>query len=256
MNSSTNSANSQSIPAFTTTWIENWPLEVQGLSFRQHGLCLSSEQTHALGRRNGVFAHCFAEGFDSSLAELEAALERALLEFPGGAFARLGSRSAKDTPTGILSACRVESGAQVIKLLTDHSRRVAFDLRWSLQHNYRPWIFLREWQDFDWSSELRCFLLQGRLVGISQYHHAAELMTRYSEPQIVALKAAIQQTANSLTAAFGPISMVFDVYLTWNDGPTASLIELNPWGHPTDPCLFSWDEPNFDGSVRFRPASA
>lgn len=211
------------------------------------------DQVHAIGCRNSLFPNVFSERSEASLIPLECALDEAIADFPGGAFARLGSRSAKDTPTAILTGCRVETGKQVIALLTDRSRRVAFDLRLCVRHAYSPWIFLRDWRDFHWSTEFRCFLFEGELVGVSEYHHAVTAAFEYDKKQIAMLDEATRMLANRLRQVLGSSNVVFDIFMTWQDPPIATLIELNPWGTSTDPCLFSWDNRDFDGSIRFRP---
>lgn len=238
------------MPDFAATWIENWPEAILRLSFRQRGLPLCGEQVHALGRKNGVFVHSFEEHHDDSLARLEAALDEALTGFPGGAFVRLGSRSAKDTPTAILTDCRAERGRDAIALLSDHSRRVAFDLRRCLKSGYQPWLFLREWRDFHWSSEFRCFLLAGRLAGISQYHAVPSGENPGARPERIS--ELIGAMAGVLRETLGPVNLVFDVCIDETREPAATLIDMNPWGPPTDACLFSWQRHDFDGSLRVR----
>ncbi len=239
-------------PDFAATWIENWPDAVSRLSFRQRGIPLSPPQFHALGRKNGLFVHGFDDCHDDSLASLEATLDEALADFPGGAFVRLGSRSAKDTPTAILTGCRAQSGRQVIALLTDRSRRVAFDLRRCLKSAYRPWIFIREWRDFHWSSEFRCFLLAGRLAGISQYHHALPFPGENREV-LARIPELVEGMAGVLRAAPALATGVFDVCVEGTDQAAATLMDINPWGPPTDACLFSWQRQDFDGSLRIQP---
>ncbi|ATB40255.1 hypothetical protein CYFUS_005703 [Cystobacter fuscus] len=46
--------------------------------------------------------------------------------------------------------------------------------------------------------------------------------------------------------------MVFDVGLDIESTRSVTLIELNPWGPPTEAGLFSWAANDFDGSVRTR----
>lgn len=239
-------------PGFAATWIENWPDAVKHLSFRQIGVPLSRPQFHALARKNGVFAHGFEEHHDDSLASLEASLDEALADFPGGAFVRLGSRSAKDTPTAILTGCRAERGRAIIALLTDGSRRVAYDLRLCLRNAYLPWIFLREWRDFHWSSEFRCFLLAGRLAGISQYHHALPFPGGNRAVQLARIPALVEEMVQVLQAARGLETAVFDVCMEETGKPAGTLIDINPWGPPTDACLFSWQRHDFDGSLRIQ----
>jgi len=254
MTSSTTSCAEPRAPTlhFARTWIENWPDAVSRLSFRQQGLCLDREQVHALGRRNGVFAHCFEDIGSDSLATLERALDKALAGFPQGAFVRLGSRSAKDTPAAVLTGCRANCGRDAISLLTGGSRRLFFDLRLCARSGYRPWIFLREWRDFPWWAEFRCFLFEGRLAGISQYHHRLALPAMCRSMPLGSLPRMLSPVAELLNDAFGEINLVFDVFITGTDSLSATLIEINPWGPPTDACLFSWENRDFDGSIRIR----
>jgi hypothetical protein len=98
-------------------------------------------------------------GHDASLIELRHSVDEVLADQPSGAFVRLGSRSPKDTPLGVATGCRASDGSEALRLLTAGSKRVAFDLSRSLRHSYRPWVFLRTWQQIDWFAEFRCFLL-------------------------------------------------------------------------------------------------
>jgi hypothetical protein len=54
-------------------------------------------------------------------------------------------------------------------------------------------------------------------------------------------------------SAWGKADVTFDVWIANAvAGGSAMLIEVNPWGAPTDPCLFSWQDRDFDGSFRIR----
>ena len=207
---------------------------------------LTREQAHALGHRNGVFAQRFEARGDACLGEIEAAVDAAMIDFPGCAFARLGSRSAKDTSTGVLTGSQVRSGAETLRLLTNGSRRVGYDLHLALRHGLRPWLFLREWHDIAWATELRCFLREGELVGISQYHTALS-MPGPDRRRAERSRPGIERLAEALLAALGGVSLVFDVCVDCDGHLT--LIELNPWGPPTEAVLFRWDA-SFDGALR------
>jgi hypothetical protein len=251
--STTNCADAHApIPQFARTWLENWPDRISSLSFRQQGFCLDQRQSHALGRRNGIFTHCFEDVGDDCLITVVRALDDAIAGFHSGAFVRLGSRSAKDTPTAILTSCRAWCGREVIALVTGGSHRMSFDLRLCVRNGYRPWVFLREWRDFPWWAEFRCFLCERRLVGISQYHHRHALPAMVRSLPLDSLAQAVSPIARSLSEAFGDLDLVFDVFIAEPECRSATLIEINPWGPPTDACLFSWEHRDFDGSIRVR----
>lgn len=238
------STSAVALPASTKTWIEFWPPAVQALSFRQVAVLLTPTQVHALGHRNGVRGHTFKSVGTDELRSLADTLDCALAGFPGGAFVRLGSRSPKDAPFGLMTGCRASSSAQVIRLLTDGSQRVAFDLRLALRYGLAPRIYLREWHDIPWEAEWRCFFHHGGLVGISQYHRRP-----LSEPdrrRAELARPAIESMAATLHREMGDGPLVFDVFIDTNG---VRLIELNPWGEPTDACLFDWQRP-FDGTLR------
>lgn len=245
------------LPSLARTWIEHWPAEVQALSFRQRGLALDPAQAAALRRAAGATGPIAASWTldstdDAAWASLEAALDALWVDFPAGAFVRLGSRSPKDTPLGLASGCHAASGAQALKLLCSGSRRVQHDLAWAARHGLLPYIWLRAWHDIPWSAEWRCFVQAGRLVGMGQYHTAlalpcAELMrAQRAQP-------AVERLATTLARAMPLPNVVFDVWLREMD-EAPLLIEINPWGLPTDAGLFDWGA-GFDGSLRWRDRS-
>lgn len=234
---------------------------MQALSFRQHGIELSAAQANALGRRNGVRLQWFVDGDVTCLSNLQAALDAQLPAFPGGAFVKLGSRCSKDTPLGLLTGCRARTGSEVLRLLSDGSQRIAYDLHAALQQGILPWVFLREWRDIPWAAELRCFQEAGQLVGISQYHFRNP-MSPHDRVRAYGSRPAIERMSGTLSAEMGAVSLVFDVCVddaaAGPDGSgdkaavrasTVTLIELNPWGHPTQACLFDWRD-QFDHSLR------
>lgn len=242
------------LPEPAWSWIEHWPAEVQAWSFRQRGLTLGMAQVHALGRANGVQSARFEalpDG-DQALLAVEAALERLFAEFPCGAFVRLGSRSAKDTPLGLASGGHARTGAQALRLLSSGSRRVAHDLAWALQQQLTPWIWLREWQDITWADEWRCFVRGGRLVGVAQYH-AAQVLPLGPAGRARAALPDLRHRAAQLSRALARPDFVFDAWL--RDGAQAPLlIELNPWGPSTEAGLFE-GAAGSEASLRWRPAA-
>lgn len=242
------------LPDPAWSWIEHWPADVQAGSFRQRGLALGTTQVHALGKANGVQTarfDAFPDG-DRTLRAVEAALDALFAEFPGGAFVRLGSRSAKDTPLGLASGGQARTGAQALRLLSSGSRRVAHDLAWALRQQLTPWIWLREWQDIPWADEWRCFVCGGRLVGVGQYHAAQVLLPVHADRARATLPQLSRQAAE-LSGALARPDFVFDVWL--RDGAQAPLlIELNPWGPSIEAGLFEGDAGS-EASLRWRPAA-
>jgi hypothetical protein len=240
-------------PDVTASWIENWPPALAALSFAQVGVPLTPAQVHSLGHANGVDRHCFRNGAEIELLRLESDLDAVLRGFPSGTFVRLGSRSPKDTRLGLLTGCRAFTGADAVRLLTAGSRRVAFDLRRCLRDRLVPHVFLRAWQEIDGWDEVRCFWQAGRLLGTSQYHHRATVPDEVRAGLAAHGGSAIARFIPRFAAAWGAADIVFDLWLARKSADTfAVLIEINPWGPPTDPCLFSWSKADFDGSFRLK----
>jgi len=241
------------LPEFTTSWIENWPQAITAMSFPHVGIRLTTAQVHAIGYVNGIDRHCFEQGSEASLVDLARTLDDAFIAFPRGAFVRLGSRSPKDTPLGVSTGCRAMTGLAAVRLLTAGSRRIAFDLRRCLRHHYPPWIFLRAWQEIDGYSEFRCFWLNGRLAGASQYYHRYVLPAQQRMQFIEQTCIAITSFVPRFRSAWGQCDVVFDVWLaTAAFDCKVILIELNPCVPATDSCLFSWQDQDFDDSLRIR----
>jgi hypothetical protein len=180
-----------------------------------------------------------------------------LSNFPEGAFVRLGSRSGKDSAYAHNRGLRVTDAAAAVRMLTDDSRRIAYDLRLALHHNYRPHLFVRRWMDIPAWAEFRCFMKSRRLVGITQYDcrnlgHCPEIAAHAA-----LIKSAIMEFFKTLSAASHLDDVAFDVFVQVgeeNSGARARvrLLELNPFFYKTDAVLFHWgDGGDFDGSFRF-----
>lgn len=239
------------------TYIENWPAGLYNLSIPQVNLKLPMPKAMIL-----IWEH-LADGKESTplemsyLGAVDAKITKAGLAFPDGFFVRLGSRSPKDSWVGYEEGFKCVDGRKALRMFLD-SERIWEDLQLADTKGYEPQIWLRQWQEIPQWGEFRCFMRDKKLVGISQYDYLDG--QRYDE---------IAENADSIhwaidkffTGLFLPKihldSVVFDVWVkrrvrgneqSWE----VRLLEINPFGVFTDPCLFSWkDGGDFDGWLRF-----
>eukprot|EP01061_Rhynchopus_euleeides_P009999 TRINITY_DN19323_c0_g1_i1.p1 TRINITY_DN19323_c0_g1~~TRINITY_DN19323_c0_g1_i1.p1 ORF type:complete len:291 (+),score=95.06 TRINITY_DN19323_c0_g1_i1:62-874(+) len=128
------------------------------------------------------------------------------------------------------------SGLSVLKQFAGSSR-VSRDLKKALLPSSDPDVGMQLMvRRFDRrvtpESEWRCFVHRGKLTAVSQYHHHC-----YFENHPRDALARIEAFVVSLIPHFPLSSCVADVALT-ADG--CVLIELNPFHHTTEACLFDW----------------
>lgn len=208
--------------------------------------------------------------------------------FPEGyAFVRLNSRSPKDS---MYWGChkdddldgKVRSGEEALRRLISCSERVYEDLQRDLAMNYPAYIVLRQWVNLESWQEFRCFQKNGKLVGISQYYYRHGAL-----PEITRNHAGIQWAIEQFhKREFLPAvranealeNVVFDVYVIRKERDLSNpfsprdphfprgaeqisgnlvrwevkLLEINPFFHLTDPCLFDWNKSEqFDGRFMY-----
>lgn len=118
-----------------------------------------------------------------------------------------------------------------ILILLKSSDFIAFDL----QHGANE-LVLRRWENIDASLEFRVFVRDRCIIAMCQ----RDIYNHY--PFLVSSSASILQKIISFHASI-PVhhqsSYVLDVYIRPNN---TLVVDLNPWGAPTDALLFSWDE--------------
>lgn len=238
------------------TYIENWPQMLVALSIPLVDIPLTIQQALALGSNIVELFEQFDCPPGQPIGDILQTLDHAVAQFPQGAFVRLGSRSPKDSYQGYTARYRATSGQEALAFLTDCSERVADDLLMCIFKEYPPHIFVRPWLDLATWGEFRCFMKGRRLVGISQYDY----LKKEHFPQLEAVADAIPQVIGEFFKVFEPAchldNVVFDLIMD----PKAlargelkpRLLEINPFGIYTDPCLFSWKKPEeMDGSLRY-----
>jgi len=239
------------------TYIENWSAALNTLTIPQVDVPLTLEEARALGRVSREFGKWFGDGPAEPLDSVRERIDDALGNFPEGAFVRLGSRSGKDSAYAHHRGLRVTDAAAALRMLTDDSHRIAYDLRLALHHNYCPHVFVRRWMEIPAWAEFRCFMKGRSLVGITQY----DCRNLGRRPEIAdnaaLIKSAIIEFFEALSAVSHLDDVVFDVFVQLgeeNSGARARvrLLELNPFFYKTDACLFHWSNGgDFDGSFRF-----
>jgi hypothetical protein len=237
------------------TYIENWPDAMMALSIPQSDIRLSLIEAKAfyLMVERGSQT---CDDADSAIEKLRLEFSRALSRFPDGAFVRLGSRSGKDSEFALAHGLRVTIAEEAVQMLTSKSRRLAFDLRLAIKFGYQPHVFVREWREIPPWAEFRCFMKNRQLAGISQYDCKNVGHHNWISDNANQIKHAISIFFDKFSGISHLDDVVFDIYLSRggskDDSLEVTLLEINPYFHHTDPCLFKWqDEDDFDGSFRF-----
>ncbi len=230
------------------TYIENWPASLLKLSIPHRAIPLSVEERDALLSGPLVTDPCTERKLDC----LEARLGTALVDFPGGAFLRLGSRSAKD-----IGCARVRTSRHAVLALR-RSQRIRQDCELARIYNYLPSAFLREWRTIPPWAEFRGFMKQRKLVGLCSYHGKSGLASPPSHLSLDVIEEALRTFFPRFAHSSHLESVVFDTYVhdseVADDELAVTLIEINPFSPQTDGVFFTWKTPDdFDGSFRGAP---
>lgn len=226
------------------TFLENWPSALRALSMQTRSFQLSEETRQALidafYDREGDFLPPEREADMSRiLGELSAALDECVRDFPDGAFVKLGNRSPKDSWDGMVDGFRVTSGEQALKMFLTSMERIYEDLRVATLADYLPTIQVRRWIDIPAWAEFRCMVKDRTPIGLSQYDY-----TEGAEyPEITGQAEAIQDALlayldTKVIPAMHLDDVVVDVAFEHGDLARPILIEINPFGGLTNPCLY------------------
>jgi hypothetical protein len=228
-------------PRGSETWLESWPAALTALSMPHVGRPLDRREVDALIDANRD------RRYDSErLWALGEWLETALAAMPGGGFVRLGSRSPKDTALALLTGLKAIDAAGALALLSVGSRRVLHDLCTCRDAGYAPWVFVRQWLDIQPLHEFRCFIKGGEMAGVAAYHGQPLELPESFVRRLPVLVSFCWEVAS----AYRRDAFVADIAFDPGGHEKPLLIEVNPWGPPTDAGLFDWHEP-FDGSFRW-----
>ncbi|EKP0278446.1 hypothetical protein JGK46_002311 [Aeromonas bestiarum] len=228
------------------TFIENWPEELLTLSFQSEGIELHEHDVLAIGASTHEFMDASKLLDKPSFSEqLHDDIEYALTRFTGPVFVRFGGVSYHDG-----SIQHINNVDAVVKQLSVSSHRVASYLWDCIQSSTPAWLFLRAWHDIPRWGEFRCFIKNGSVVGVSQYHcleYFSFLLKNADE-----IRQLIIVFLQKLIPLLHIEHVVADIAVTYQDGNfNVFLIELNPFIQRTDACLFSWSNGgDFNGRIR------
>ncbi len=197
-------------------------------------------------------------------------LDKILKTYPEGAFARLGSRSPKDSklieerggkffeqdqgPRAPLrdfneeltrklrdqiAGLRVWTSRELFALFFT-SERIRDDLEETIEHGDAQTIVLRAFEDIDPTTELRIFVNDRQIVAASQYNHliVSDHLVNDGQRYLQAARDLHVRITGRLTL----VSYIFDVGFLKGDPTQPRLIEINPYCIGTSACNFSWKE--------------
>ncbi|EPQ54533.1 D123-domain-containing protein, partial [Gloeophyllum trabeum ATCC 11539] len=191
-------------------------------------------------------------GTQYAFPELDAQIREAITEY-GGVFPKLNFSSPRDAswilPAG--SPMKCTSPAEVYMLLKS-SDFISHDLT---EENvfegcepsdeapsYQLELVLRKWYPIDPSREMRCFVRQGRLLGISQRDtNYYEYLNDPSTSRLILDSVQEFWEKNVKDRWDACPDYVFDILLT-RDLSRAHIVDFNPYAPRTDPLLFTYED--------------
>jgi len=237
------------------TFLEFWPQELTALAAPHFQISLTLKEAQTLISTPCLWRTHLVVSDPVALHSLADKLEFYLNKFHEGCFIRLGSRSPKDSPLFKSYNGCIRNAITAIKILQT-SLRVHADIQRCLLFEYPPSLFFRKWITIEPWQEIRCFMLNRQLVGITQL----DCINYGRHGQLVRQADNIEKTIREFFKLFSSCchleTVVFDVILMFDinasDQFNVLLNDLNPWGNKTNPGLFRWDiKEDFDGSFRY-----
>ena len=160
-------------------------------------------------------------------------LQRMMSRFSGARFVSVDTAAPTDTERFQLKRGAVHSAASAWKILAD-SRKV----RAAAEAGEVSGICIRPFRRMQPAREFRLFVRNGKLVGMSQYwllRHFRRLPARVERYWDNA-SALIERIAGDLPVQ----DLAVDIY--FKKTSEILIVDLNPWGVPTDPLLYNtWD---------------
>eukprot|EP00996_Jenningsia_fusiforme_P001182 NODE_2080_length_1303_cov_30.531898_g1892_i0.p1 GENE.NODE_2080_length_1303_cov_30.531898_g1892_i0~~NODE_2080_length_1303_cov_30.531898_g1892_i0.p1 ORF type:complete len:368 (+),score=74.09 NODE_2080_length_1303_cov_30.531898_g1892_i0:108-1106(+) len=175
---------------------------------------------------------------------LQRQISDCIAKFGGAVFPRSNWSSAKDAEWIVgggtpLKCTRVEE----VFLLINASTRIAYE--WSdWAEAQAPSLVLRKWYGLERSMEFRCFVLRGRLLGISQ-KHCTESYPFLEELKDTLLDTIAKFWNQKVRDGFALPSYTLDVYLQrrLSGSYRVFIVSFGVLGVPDEsPCLYDWAE--------------
>lgn len=232
--------------ALSDTFPEAWPDALAALAPAATQINLGRADTWSIGVYSPVFRNITGATLGGGLSHgLATKIDTAMAAYPEGVSPRIGFCSWKDT---IGSDAPVFGTRGVLAALMSGSDRVGRALAAHLAASKPAVLHLRAWRDIPRHAAFRVFLHAGDVIGASQYHSSETFSQLLDAPEtvIAPLNAVMTKVADAVHLE----NCIVDLCITEQ---SSFLIELNPFIRQTDPCLFSWRDPDgFDGRLRLR----
>ena len=176
--------------------------------------------------------------------EIEINLKQKILPvlkyFDNKAFFRLSSRSPKDSYFFSHSRGLVKTFEDILRHFID-SERMVEDILANFVSKEQVWIVLRKWVEIKKFEEFRLFIINKKLVGISQYYYKTyfkELVENFKYYQDTIL-----EYYNKVKDIIPLENCILDVIFI---DKLPKILEINPLYELTDSCLFDWDNDYFE----------
>jgi hypothetical protein len=183
-------------------------------------------------RRAEVEAFLRSDPEDAAARDVIARMQLLMRDLPGSCFVSADVCAPTDSES-YGTGPSIAYGLVAWRLLTGSQK-----VRSAFEQGLTERITIRPFRRMNRTREFRLFFQKRTLVGMSQYNldrHFARLAKRERELWRRAVKFA-EQILDFLPAD----DLVVDVYFTSDD--QVLIVDLNPWGSPTDPLLFkTWD---------------
>ena len=222
--------------------IEHWSKELLDMSFPTLWVELEKNEAQVLiymyFMMNGEDGELSENDFNFSKGELEdkikLTMEYEIEDIPF--FVKLESRSPKDSGYVYKNGHKYLTFKDILNSLKD-SERIYEEIAAAMHYDKKPKLYLRRWEIIPTNNEFRLFVVNSRLLAISQYFYKN---IHKNDNSVEEIHHKIGEFWNKNRKYF-PKNVVTDIFLdVWDSH--VRLIEINPLCKITDPCLFSWKE--------------